>query len=337
MKRLGIFFVIGLLSMFAIIGCEKDSSSTMDDKTLSQMELQESALDEENDYLMDWGIDDGDENNMYDGFSTFSSSMEFPKIMDPINNVARFGRKINNRFRRQVIFTRINEDSALVSITRELRGNFVSFEKIDYDTTDPDTLALYRKPLRHIVKRKAIFVKRNSDDQYEDNPGRGRWKLQAVTLGDGKSYPTNTIQIHEVVIHNSAGDSIVFTDPLETFLSVPEDIPTFNTGEMVTIRVKLENTTGNPFKGPDGATETLLLHYGINRFHHARKRFTYMGIDQATGDNVYEGFWRIGQQPYRVRHAIVDAIDNGTIYDNNEDDYPYNSTTWGAPYRVVPN
>lgn len=337
MKKLGIFLTISLLTMFVIIGCEKDSSSTMDDETLSQMELQESVLDEENDYLMDWGIDDGNENNMFDGFSSFSPNIEFPKVMDTINNVLRFGRKINNRFRRQVIITRINEDSVLLSITRQLNGRFVVFEKIDFDTTDPDTLTIYRKPLTHIVKRKAIFVKRHSNDQNQDNPGRGRWKLQAVTLGEGISNPAHTIRIHNVTVYNSVGDSIVFTNPLETFLTVPEDIPTFSTGDMVTIRVKLENTTLNPFVGQDGATETLLLHYGTNRHHHARKRFTYMGTDPASGYSVYEGFWQIGQQPFRVRHAIVDAIDNGTIYDNDENAYPYNSTTWSSPYRVLPN
>nr|NIT55471.1 hypothetical protein [Fodinibius sp.]NIY24055.1 hypothetical protein [Fodinibius sp.] len=106
---------------------------------------------------------------------------------------------------------------------------------------------------------------------------------------------------------------------------------------MVSIRVKLENTTSNPFIGSDGASETVLLHYGRNRYHHARKRFTFMGTDPVTGYNVYEGFWHVGQQPFRVRHAIVDAIDNGTIYDNDKNLYPYNSTTWSAPYRVTPN
>lgn len=336
MKKLGIFLIIGLLVLFTIIGCEKDSSSTIDDETLSQMELQESALDEENEYLMDWGIDDGNENNMFDGYSSFPKT-GFPKILDPINNVLRFGRKINNRFRRRVILTRINEDSVLLSITRQLNGRFVIFEKIDYDTTDPDTLAIYRKPLTHIVKRKVIFIKRNANDQEQDIPGRGRWKLQAVTLGQGVSNPAHTIRIHNVTVYNSVGDSIVFTNPLETFLSVPDDIPTFSTGDMITIRVKLENSTSTPFIGPDGATETLLLHYGRNRYHHARKRFTYMGTDPVTSYSVYEGYWQIGQQPFRVRHTIVDAIDNGTIYDNDETAYPYNSTTWSAPYRVLPN
>ena len=331
MKMLGIFLGIFLTTMVGIVGCEKDSSSAVDDNTLSEMELQESVLDEENDYLLDWGIDDGSEGNIYDGYSSFPKAFGFPKIADSIDEVLRFGRIINHRFRRQFTFTRLNPDSVLVSVTRQLNGKFVIF---GVETNLQDT-SIYRKDLTHIARRKAIFVKRHASDQNQDNPGRGRWRIQSVTLGEGLSQPTETIQIHEVVVYNSMGDSIVFTDPLETFLAVPDDIPTFNTGETVTIRVKLENSTPNPFIGQDGATETLLLHFGRNRYHHGRKRFTYMGIDPATGYSIYEGFWQIGQQPYRVRHAIVDAIDNGTIYDDNEIAYPYNSTTWCAPYRVT--
>jgi len=331
MKKLGIFLVVILIAMFTVVGCEKDSNSAVDDSVLSEMELQESALDEENDYLLDWGIDDENESNMFDGYSSFPRVFGFPKVMDPIDNVLRFGRKINHRFRRQIIITRLNPDSVLVSITRQLEGRFIIFA---IDTVLQDT-SIYRKPLTHTVKRKAIFVKRHP--RYQDNPGRGRWRLQSVTLGEGMSQPISTIQIHEVVVHNSTDDSIVFTNPLETFLTIPDDIPTYNTGQMVTIRVKLENTTSNPFIGQDGATETLLLHYGRNRHHHGRKRFTYMGTDPATGYSVYEGFWQVGQQPFRVRHAIVDAIDNGTIYDDDEITYPYNSATWCAPYRVTPN
>lgn len=331
MKKSGIFLIVILIAMFVMVGCEKDSNSAVDDSVLSEMELQESILDEENDYLLDWGIDDGSEGNMFDGYSSFTRGLDFLKVMDPIDQVLRFGRKINHRFRRQIIITRLNPDSVLVSITRQLDGKFVVF---GVDTVLQDT-SIFRKPLTHIVKRKAIFVKRHANDQNQDNPGRGRWRIQSVTLGEGMSQPAKTIQIHEVIVYNSVGDSIVFTNPLETFLTIPDDIPTYATGEMISIRVKLENSTPNPIIGPDGATETLLLHYGRNRHHHGRKRFAYVGTDPATGYSLYEGFWQIGQQPFRVRHAIVDAIDNGTIYDDDEITYPYNSTTWCAPYRVT--
>ena len=132
------------------------------------------------------------------------------------------------------------------------------------------------------------------------------------------------------------GDFIVFTDPLNTFLNLPDDIPTFSIGELITIKVLLENTTSNPVLDPNGsgATETALLHFGCNRHHRARKRFDFVGTDPNTGYNMYKGTWHVGQQPFRIRHAIIDAIDNGTIYDNDPNAFPYNSTTWSTPYRV---
>jgi hypothetical protein len=335
MKNKALFILTGLFAIFMLFGCE-DSKNPFTEEVQDEVELQQIASDDDEEYLFDWGIDDGEENNMFDGYSSFAPTTGFPKVFAPINNVLRFGRKINRRFARRVVLTRIAPDTVLMSVTRELEGKFVIFEKIDYDTTDPDTLAIYRKPLRHVVRRKAIFVKRgpNDSDNLSDN-GR-RWKLDAISLGQGNSVPTRTIRIDQIIINNSTGDSIVFTDPLNTFLNIPDDIPTFAAGEVVTMKVLLENRTPNPVLDPNGsgATETVLLHFGCNRHHRARKSFDFTGTDPNTGYNVYEGTWQIGQQPFRIRHAVVDAIDNGTIYDNDPVAFPYNSTTWSSPYRV---
>jgi hypothetical protein len=331
MKKLGILLISSIALLLIMSSCNKEPSGIVSD----DVELENLVMDENEEYLFDWGIDEQDESNMFDGYSSFSPSISFPKLLDPIDNVVRFGRKINSRFRRQITMVRRTPDTALVSVTRELRGNFLIFEKLNLDPANPDTFALHRKPLRHIVHRKAIFVKRNSD--VSDDLDRNRWRLQAVTLGQSESNPYATIRIHEIEIIDSQGNSTVLNDPLNTFLNIPDDIPSFTTGEEIHIKVLLENQTANPVFDPsgNGATETVLLHYGVNRFHRARKRFIFSGTDPNTGYNVYEGNWTIGHQVHMVRHAIVDAIDNGTIYDSDEITYPYNSTAWGAPYRVI--
>jgi hypothetical protein len=51
------------------------------------------------------------------------------------------------------------------------------------------------------------------------------------------------------------------------------------------------------------------------------------------GMNVYEGNWVVGQWP-GIHHAVIDIIDNGTIFDDDINTYPYNSTTWSTPYKV---
>jgi hypothetical protein len=157
-------------------------------------------------------------------------------------------------------------------------------------------------------------------------------------MGKGQSRPATTLEIHQLDISTSSGDFYTFSNPLETIFSLPEDLPTILQGDSVTVQVLVSNNSNNPFIDPNtGATETLLLHYGINRFHRARRQFQYMGVDPNTGLNLFEGSWRVHEPAMRPFHAVIDAIDNGTIYDSDGDMYPYNSATWGLPYRVVLN
>lgn len=335
MKKWMVLLGVSLVFLFLFSGCEKNSSSVLDEQALEETELREFVLDEQNEYLLDWGIDDGDEQSMFDGFSTFGKENAFSKVMAPINNVVRFGRKIDERFPRTIIIRRVSPDTVKVFVERVLVGKFVIFEKINADTTDPDTLALYRKPLRHIVQRNAVFVKRAPNTTPADQEvRRGRWKLHSISLSKGSS-PQTTIRIAEVTVYTSSGDTLRFTNPLDTQLLVPEGLPTFQRGETVTVQVKLENTTSNPVVNPNtGATETVLLHYGRSIRDRARKRFEFVGTDPS-GLHIYEGTWTVREPARRPYHAIVDAIDNGTIYDNDPVAYPYNSVTWGTPYRVV--
>lgn len=344
MKKLFISLIGLAIGLFLIAGCEKNSTPTSNEySNLTDEELVEQSLLNEDDpdfaevqdYLVDWGIDDGSEDNMYDGFSTFSPGSFLPKVMNPIDNVIRFGRKINRRAPRTVLIRRISEDSILVNLERVLVGRFFIFQMLDSGSTPPDTVVIHTKPLTHRVMRKSIFVRRSSNDELARFPRR-RWKLAAVSLGNGMSRPEPTVEIHELNIESSGGTSLTFTNPLETMLSIPGDLPTFAQGEIVTVVALVSNSSSNPVFNPTtGATETVLLHFGLNRFHHARKRFQYMGVDPATGYSIYEGEWTIHEPANRPFHAVVDVIDNGTIYDDDVETYPYNSATWGCPYRVV--
>jgi hypothetical protein len=333
MKRILISLLILSIGLFLTTGCERDTSSALSDEQLEMESISESIWDEENEYFVDWGIDDGSEDNMYDGFSSFSDGISFPKLLEPINNVIRFGRRINHRHKRRIVIDRISPDSIFVKVARVLDGQFVVFQKLDI-STPIDSIRIYRKPLRHIVARNSIFVKLLDTEEAKRNPRR-RWKLKAISLSDGESIPEPTVKIDKVVVKTDYGQEMVFTNPLETMMNIPEDLPTFTRGEEVTVQAYVCNSTENPVIDPvTGATETVLLHFGINRYHHARRKFVFLEKDPLTDCNIYEGTWIVCQKANRPFHAIVDVIDNGTIYDDDNDIYPYNSVTWGCPYIV---
>jgi hypothetical protein len=333
MKRIIITLLTGLLGLLFLIGCERDTSSAISDQQLEDNAIADILTNEDtedSDYVMDWGIDDGDEKNMYNGYSTFSGGSPFPKILTPIDSVVRFGRILNRRIPRNLVIRRVSPDTIWVYMERVWGGQFISLEKLD-----ADTFVVHRKQLVHNVKRTAIFTKRIGDQNALRDPRR-RWKLSAVSMGFGTSRPAPTVEIHQIDIATSSGDSYTFTDPLQTIFNLPENLPVVAQGEVVTIQVLVSNNSSNPVIDPEtGATETLLLHFGLNRFHRARRQFEYKGVDPATGHSLFEGSWTVHEPAFRPFHAIVDAIDNGTIYDDDEQTYPYNSMTWGFPYRVV--
>lgn len=334
MNKIICTFMIVLLGLFIISGCEKDTNSALSDQQLEDNAITEILTNEnieESDYVMDWGIDDIDESQMYNGFSTFSPGNYFPKILTPIDSVVRFGRILNRRIPRTLLIRRISRDSILVHMERVWGGNFLILEQ----PLTEDTLILHRKPLVHTVKRTAIFTKRTEDEDAMRDP-RTRWRLSAVSMDLGNSRPLPTVAIQQIDITTSTGESYSFTNPLRTIFSIPDDLPVVARGEGVTVQVLVSNNTNNPVVNPEtGATETLLLHFGLNRIHRARKQFEYIGVDPNTGYNLYKGVWTVHEPAFRPFHAVIDAIDNGTIYDEDEQIYPYNSMTWGFPYRVV--
>ncbi|GEM_PF-1715958 len=327
MRRILSLITILLMFAFVMTSCQKNTEPLASEQS-DDVTVQELAMSDEDDYLFDIGIDDGSEDAIKNG--EFGGG--FGKISTPIDSVWRFGRHITRRGLRRLEIVRTAPDTFKVAMARELGGQFVIVEKFPGDSLSGDTLVLYRKPLQHVIRRKAIYVKR----QPTDLPGRRRgWQLYAVSMGQGNSVPNHTIDITEIMVTTSGGDTLVFTDPLNTLMNV-EDIPRFVQDEIVTVRVKLNNLTGNPIDPEgNGSTETVLLHYGVNRRHHVRKPFDFVGIDPVTGEHIYEGSWTIGQEPFHVYHAVVDVIDNGTIYDSDNGVYPYNSTTWSTPYFVT--
>ena len=135
-----------------------------------------------------------------------------------------------------------------------------------------------------------------------------------------------------------ANDELIeITDPLAYF-QTRESVLSFENGTEITVKVYINNDTEYPVYFPAGTrqTEIVRLHHAKHRIrrHHKIKYFRYLG--QEEGMNVYEGIWTIGEWS-GIHHAVIDVIDNGTIFDDDINKYPYNSTTWSTPYKIVVN
>ena len=247
------------------------------------------------------------------------------KTSDQINTV-RFGRK--GQFRFESITIDFSgppngpDTLAVATIIRSFDGNFHVVEK-DTSESTPEEYKIYVKEMENAIVRKAKFRRVNNTDNPLQN-----WRLFEVSCSEGVSDPT-TIQIETVSIEASNMEPITVTEPTEYFMNREEGVPVFAPGDTVKIFATLNNTNSYP---PEPGT-TMLLHFGVDhQMRRARKPFNDEGIypDQVPGDGVFSGYW-IANYRLGVYHAVFDAIDNGTIFD---DTAPYNSTAWGIIYKV---
>ncbi len=320
MKKLNLLF--GALFFIFAVSCQNNATSANDSKTADEEAINE-VLNVD-DLVYD-EIGDPDEDAISNDNPTWLSAGE-SLAKDGMR--LRYGRIVTKREPTvQIVFD--TDTTATAYISRHLEGRFVSVSgKMAGDTL---TLKKFSKPLVHDISRIVKLVKFRDDATNE----RKNWKVSSVSMAEGASDPNN-ISIVSLTIYPENQDSIVVTDPASyivngvTMLTLPRQTK-------VTVRVKVKNNTANPvfFPRDTHATESVRLQYGRNRHgDHAKKPFTYEGTD-ASGNNIYVGTWTV-KQFAGYQHAVIDVIDNGTILSDDADAYPYESSTWGMPYRVSP-
>ncbi|MGQ9560256.1 MAG: choice-of-anchor X domain-containing protein [Candidatus Oleimicrobiaceae bacterium] len=209
---------------------------------------------------------------------------------------------------------------AIATITKTFTGTFVVAAK-DTDSTTPEAYKVYEKPVRTTVVRKALLRR----VAYTDNPRRN-WCLVAVTMSEGVSDQT-TINVASLRVEASGQEPLVITDPLEYWRDRHQGLPVFAQGDTVKVYVALTNSNHYP---PEPGT-TVLVHFGVDRWwQRGRRPLNDNGVypDMAAGDGVFSGSWVVGHG-HGLRHLVIDAIDNGTIYDDRA---PYNAVCWGMVY-----
>jgi hypothetical protein len=319
MYKLSLIF--GSLFLLTLIACENTTNSTSDSMAEDEEAINQIIKDDD---MLYEEIGDASE----DAYGIEDPSW-LPGTFAKEGFRMRFGRKIESRNRNiEVVFT--SDTTATAYISRKYEGKFISLtgEWIN-DTTF--TLQRFAKPLVHNVDRVVNLVKYRDDANVE----RRNWKRKSVSMAEGKSR-SNSISIVEMVIKPQGQDSVVITNPTEYFIN-GTNIFTFPRFTDVTVRVKIENNSANLVEYPagSGSTENVRLQYGRNRKgHHAKAKFEYIGKD-FNGYQVYEGHWQV-RQFSGIHHAVVDVIDNGSILYEDNNEYPYNSITWGTPYTVTP-
>jgi len=312
--------------IFIIWGCSKDTTptdSTLNDEDQIMQEILNIEGSSDEDYFYA-DIDEESEENFVDSFED-----SFQKPIIPL----RFGRVRLHPMVKNIRIVFTSDTSAEAHFYKVIRGKFVSLVA---DTTEADTLKIYKtiRPMGHEFERIVHFVKRGD-----------RWMLKDFSMVLGNSLGVintvdseivnSTLQIKKLIIE--ANDKVIkITDPLEYF-QTRDDLFSYPHGTTIKLKVHVNNTTLNPvgFPGIPDQTEIVRLHHARHRFRRLHKinMFSYAGQDDE-GNNVYEGKWIIGEWP-GVHHAAIDVIDNGTIFDDDVNKYPYNSTTWSTPYKVL--
>jgi len=197
------------------------------------------------------------------------------------------------------------------------------------------------RKMGHKFTRLAYFVKRGNSGESL----RSRWRLAATSVVEGKSLGVTdstrvetSLTIEKVEIQ-SQDSTVEIVDPL-TFVQRRNKVLTFVPGTEVTVTVYVRNDAPDKIQVPAGeGTELVRLHVGRHRYWRqhdmygiAVMRWTGRGDN---GINIYQGTWTVGPR-FRINHAVVDVIGNGCIFDDDTQAYPYNSVTWGIPYRVKP-
>jgi len=321
MKNLAVILIMTALAM--MWGCNQDSpsESVLSDEQMIEQAIVEIETDESEDFFYA-DVDEESEENFIDATDGFLAKPIIP---------LRFGRVRLHPVVKDIHIVFNTDSTATVSFRKVLRGKFVSLVG---EKSELDTLKIYRtvRPMGHEIQRIAHFVKVD-----------GRWRMKDVSMALGNSLGAvesesdlvhTTIQITKIVV-KANDEEIEITDPL-TYFQSRKSVFAFENGTEVSVKVYVNNDTENPVYVPAGTnqTEFVRLHHARHRVrrHHKIKYFRYLG--QEEGMNVYKGNWTIGEWP-GVHHAVIDVIDNGTIFDDDINTYPYNSTTWSTPYKVM--
>ena len=211
----------------------------------------------------------------------------------------------------------IGDSIAIVTSIATITGEFIIVAYILPDTISVDTFV---KPFDMEMIRK-IKVRRVGNGEVR----RLNWRIVGVTPVIGGTIPS-TIEFQNFSMIATNGDSLVITDPLNSFFNWRE-LPAFEPGDTVTVFLTLTNSSSFD-------AQMVLMHHGArSRIDKGRKRLFDDGThaDEVADDNVYTGTFLSRAVRGRMRHGFIDAIDWGTVFDPTGE---VNTRVMGLPYMI---
>ena len=326
----GMINKIGIIMILLIWGCSNNSTEpvvTVSDEQVIMEILQDIETSDTADYF----YADLDEQSEDEFIADEEGLLQKPII--PV----KFGRIGLRPVVKDIRIDFTSDTTATVYFKKVMRGRF---SVVTMDSAF-NPVRIPRK-MGHQFNRIAHFVRHENSDQ---DRFRG-WRLKSFSMVAGESLGVvdsnrvkTTLEITEVQIE--AGDmKVIIKDPLEYFQK-RNNMFRFAPGTEVALTVHVKNNSQNTLQVPaEKGTELVRLHFARHRQWRDNRLEKYgmrylRWIRSEDGQNVYKGTWRIGDR-FRVHHAVIDVIDNGTIFDDDTELYPYNSVTWSTPYKIMP-
>jgi len=296
--------------LFSLSACSGDDllNSNLDFDTAEEAIL---ALIAGTDSLEQYeGLNDGEAVNI-----SSSTGGNLQKTTGDTIQPIRVGRRIDSKsFERSVEI--IGDSIAIVTSIGTISGDFI----IIYQLTDSSAFDTLVKPFEMEMTRK-IKLRRIGDGETR----RLNWKIVGITPVVGGTV-NSTLEFQSFEMISQSGDSLIITDPLNTFYSWT-DLPEFEPGDSVNVFLSLTNSSIYN-------DELVLLHHGArSRFDKGRKQLLDdgTGVDEVADDNTYSNSFLSRETRGRMRHGFVDAIDWGTVFDIEG---PVNMKVWGMPYNI---
>jgi hypothetical protein len=305
-----------LLTSLSLVGCSKNKNPTspltgtpagsgpQSTQVLSTLAAAPSAVED--------GLADAATVASFDGTTGMLAAIQPLRFWRNITNVER---SFDIVFSDSDLVTH-EPMTATVTIHKTLTGTFnilTSLTALTNTVPADSSLTVVRKPLEDHWTRRVLLKRVPPDGDGDDerdgmtHHGDSEWRVAATSGVDVKSAGVTT-QIMSVRVQSGPIDTTI-TDPL-AFQKLRKVLH-FSPDTTVTITV----TTGR--------------NNDIVVFQHFDRRTRL----HNNGDNTYSGTWRTGFFFWGLRHFGINALSNGTLFD---DQAPYDSEQWLFPYSLAP-